>query len=137
MITKSIICTVLIVMAPLSALAAQPAASLPAAPIQAPAVNSLGQIDFQQSLTLTGTVKFVQLGPVRSRVQVLVTDPKGQVREWSLEGPTQNILAKFGNGHRAIAQWDKVTFGINPLIGAAASGEIRTLTSVNEMQVSP
>jgi len=136
MTAKPIISAILIAMAPLSTIAAQPTAAPPSPPTQNPEVNTLGVVDAERSLTLTGIVKFVQLGPVRSRVQVLVTDLRGQVHEWSLEGPTKNIIARFGNRPRAIAQWDKVTFGIHPLRGSAVSGEIRALTSVNEIQMS-
>jgi len=99
--------------------------TLPQDPEPHTQVNSLGAIDTEHVATLTGVVKFVHVGPERSRVQVLVTSPQGQAQEWSLEGPTQNIIAQFGSRRRAIAQWDTVTFDINPLTDAAASGEIR------------
>jgi hypothetical protein len=99
--------------------------------------NSLGAVDTATQLTLTGIVKFVHLGPARSRVQVLVTGSQRQVQEWSLEGPTQNVMAQLGNRRRPIAQWDQVSFSINPLIGVGAAGEIRALTSANGVNVNP
>ncbi len=95
-------------------------------------VNSLGTVDTERVLNLSGVVKFVQVGPYRSFVQVLVTLPNGQVQEWSLEGPSRQIMARLnGNRMRPVGQWDQVTFSINPLKDVAAAGEIRALTAAN------
>jgi hypothetical protein len=130
MIRASLLATALmLITAPVLAVESSGLPSPPIAP--QPLVNSLGTIDLDRVLTLNGVVKFVQLGPLRSRVQVLVTLPGGQVQEWSLEGPSRQIMHRLGSRSRPVEQWDQVTFSINPLKDAAAAGEIRALATVN------
>jgi hypothetical protein len=138
--TRSIICVLLVAsVVPVFAIAAQAPVPQPGVPDpKGLTTNSLGTVDTERSITLSGQVKFVQLGPVRTRVQVLVT-VQGQVQEWSLEGPTRQIFMTVGGQRRRpIAQWDNVTLSIHPLIERAEFGEIRALTAANGVaQIAP
>jgi len=98
--------------------------------------NSLGTIDAQRIATLNGVVKFVQLGPERSRCRWLVTTPQGKTQEWSLEGPTQNIIPSSAID-AARLPWDNVTFQSTRCKDAICIGEIRTTDPPGAFRTGP
>jgi len=131
MFSRSILFAILFAIIPFTAIvAAETPAPRLFVPPQDPATNTLGAIDTERPITLIGQVKFVQIGPARTRVQLLVPT-KGDVQEWSLEGWTRRLFITVDGKRRPVAQWDNVTMAIYLLRGKVAYGEIRAITSAN------
>jgi hypothetical protein len=71
--------------------------------------------DQTQPLTLTGTVREFQWTNPHSYVQLVVTNDRGQVEEWSLEMAAPTYLYNLGWRPSTLKAGDMVTVTIAPL----------------------
>jgi hypothetical protein len=71
--------------------------------------------DQTQPLTLTGTVREFQWTNPHSYIQLVVTNDRGQVEEWSLEMAAPTYLYNLGWRPSTLKAGDTVTVTIAPL----------------------
>ena len=101
-------------------------AAVAAALFAAPALahHSFAMFDADKTVELVGTVKEFQWTNPHSWLQVMVTDAKGETKEWSLEMGSPGGLARNGWRPKTVVSGDKVTVSIHPLKDGSAGGQL-------------
>ncbi len=84
--------------------------------------HSFSMFDRSKSVVVKGTVKSVQLINPHSWFVITGTGPEGVVRDWSIEGPSPNILIRQGWKHTDVNAGDQVTLTFNPLKDGSPGG---------------
>jgi hypothetical protein len=117
------------------AIAAAALASFPAPPVFAH--HSYTMFDMDKSVALEGTVKDVQWTNPHIWIQLVVKDAAtGKETEWSIEGPSPNMLVRAGWTRNQLKTGDKALVAFHPLKTAASvkGGSLASVT-VNGQQI--
>ena len=80
----------------------------------AAAHHSFSMFDAEKTITLSGTVKEWQWTNPHAWLILTVTDDKGEVHEWGLEGQSPQVLRGQGYTRTTMKAGDKVSVVINP-----------------------
>jgi len=84
--------------------------------------HSFAMFDRSKSMALQGTLKSVQLINPHSWFVLTAAGPDGVVKDWSIEGPSPNILLRQGWKHDDVKAGDRVTLTFNPLKDGSPGG---------------
>src|ERR1700676_1794627 len=84
--------------------------------------HSFAMFDRSKSMALQGTLKSVQLINPLSWFVLTADGPDGVVKDWSIEGPSPNILLRQGWKHDDVKAGDRVTLTFNPLKDGSPGG---------------
>ena len=91
--------------------------------VPAAAHHSFAMFDQGKTIEVQGTVKEFQMINPHSWLQVMVTDPQGQTKEWSFEMRAPAGLARAGWNPKTVAPGDKVTVTAHPLRDGTEGGQ--------------
>lgn len=83
--------------------------------LSASAHHSTAMYDYNNTKTVSGTVKLFQWTNPHMFVKVMIPDAQGTPVEWNVECGTPNINARHGWKKSDIKTGDKVTMEINPM----------------------
>jgi len=97
-------------------------------PTFAPAHHSFAMFDRERTVTITGVIREFQWTNPHSWIQVTVTDDKGKVTEWSLEGGSPGILSRNGWKRTSLKPGEKVTIELYPLKSGEPGGSFVEIT---------
>jgi hypothetical protein len=105
----------------------------------AQAHHSFAMFDRSKSVALQGTLKSVQLINPHSWFVLTAAGADGVVKDWSLEGPSPNILLRQGWKHDDMKAGDRVTLTFNPLKDGSPGGVLVSvkLPSGRELSAVP
>jgi hypothetical protein len=94
----------------------------------ASAHHSFAMFDRNQTVTINGTVKELELINPHGWLRILVPDASGAQNEWSLElgGPGQ--LARLGWTSGSVHPGDKVKVQLHPLRDGSYGGQLISVT---------
>jgi len=84
--------------------------------------HSFAMFDRSKSVALQGTLKSVQLINPHSWFVLTAAGPDGVVKDWTVEGPSPNILLRQGWKHTDVKAGDRVTLTFNPLKDGSPGG---------------
>ena len=91
--------------------------------LPAAAHHSFAMFDSTKTVELQGTVKeFLMVNP-HSWLNVMVTDAKGQAKEWAIEMRAPAGLTRAGWTPKTVAPGDKVTIVAHPLKDGTEGGQ--------------
>ena len=90
--------------------------------------HSFAMFDAEKTVEMKGTVKEFQWTNPHSWLQVMVRDPSGAEKEWSLEMGSPGGLARSGWRPKTVLPGDQVTVTIHPLKDGSAGGQLLTVT---------
>jgi hypothetical protein len=94
--------------------------------------HSFAMFDGTKKIALTGTVKKMEWSNPHVWIQLLVPDPNGgPEKEWSIEAPAINGLARVGWTSKSLQPGDKVTIYIHPLRNGEAGGALQDVVLAN------
>jgi hypothetical protein len=104
------------------------AASLLGASAGALAHHSYSMFDMKETKTLTGTVKQFDWTNPHTWLWVYVTNDKGSVEQWGIEGMSPNFLGRRGWNRNTLKAGDKITLDIHPLKNGEKGGTFLGVT---------
>lgn len=84
--------------------------------------HSFSMFDRSKVVVVQGTLKSVQLINPHSWFVITGPGPQGVVKDWSIEGPSPNILIRQGWKHTDVNAGDRVTLTFNPLKDGSPGG---------------
>lgn len=93
--------------------------------------HSAAMFDDSKRVTLSGVVREFQWSNPHCYVQLVVDQPKGPAREWSLEMGAPNYLYNLGWRPSTLKAGDKVTVKIAPLRKGGDGGLLLELTTAD------
>ena len=102
------------------------AATLAAAVAQAH--HSFAMFDHVNRVTLAGTVTQFQWTNPHVFIELDVPDADGNIKHYSIECASPNVLQRIGWKYTDVKKGDKITLLINPLRNGAAGGMLETAT---------
>jgi hypothetical protein len=94
----------------------------------ADAHHSFAMFDHVNRVTLSGTVTQFQWTNPHVFIELDVPDPKGEIKHYSIECASPNVLMRVGWKYSDVKKGDKVTLVINPLKNGDAGGMLETAT---------
>jgi hypothetical protein len=97
----------------------------------AAAHHSFAMFDRNQTQTITGTVKELQLINPHGWLRIMVPDASGAQNEWSLELGGAGQLGRFGWTQNAVHPGDKVVVQLHPLRDGSYGGQLISVTLPN------
>ena len=90
--------------------------------------HSFSMFDARRTVTLEGSVKELEWTNPHVWVQLIVTDASGKKAEWSVEGPSANILGRQGWSRQAMKPGDKAVIVVHPLKDGSNGGSLVSAT---------
>jgi hypothetical protein len=94
--------------------------------------HSFAMFDGTKKIALTGKVKKMEWSNPHVWIQLPVPDPGGgSEKEWSIEAPAINGLARVGWTSKSLQPGDKVTIYIHPLRNGEAGGALQDAVLAN------
>ena len=90
--------------------------------------HSFAMFDHVNRVTLSGTVTQFQWTNPHVFIELDVPDAKGDIKHYSIECASPNVLMRVGWKYSDVKQGDKVTLLINPLKNGDAGGMLETAT---------
>jgi hypothetical protein len=102
-------------MRPLNIVTLLLAGSMAMSPHVGVAHHSFAMFDRDKQITLEGEVKEFQWTNPHIFIQIMVKNEQGVVEEWSVEGPSPNMLYRRGWTHESFKPGDRVVLTVNPL----------------------
>jgi uncharacterized protein DUF6152 len=115
------------------ACAAALALCLPALPAQAH--HSMAMFDQTKTVVLSGTVKQFQWTNPHCYIQLMVKDPSGAQKEWSLEMGAPMYLYAKGWRPASLKPGSAISVTINPLRNGEPGGIVLTANSADGKQI--
>jgi hypothetical protein len=100
-----------------------------AAALPAIAHHSGAIYDREKDVVLEGTVKEWQWTNPHTFLQIMVTDSKGVVTEWSIEGGALTNMKRAGWERTSFSAGDKVSVLFHPLKSGAPGGTVIEATN--------
>jgi uncharacterized protein DUF6152 len=94
----------------------------------ADAHHSFAMFDHVNRITLTGTVTQFQWTNPHVFIELDVPDAQGNIRHFSIECASPNVLMRAGWKYSDVKKGDKVTLLVNPLKSGEAGGMLETAT---------
>jgi hypothetical protein len=94
----------------------------------ADAHHSFAMFDHVNRITLTGTVTQFQWTNPHVFIELDVPDARGNIRHFSIECASPNVLMRAGWKYSDVKKGDKVTLLVNPLKSGEAGGMLETAT---------
>jgi len=99
-----------------------------AASVPASAHHSFSMFDQNKKITIKGTVKEFQWTNPHVWVELTVKPAKGPQQEWSLEGPSVNVLVRAGWKAKTLKAGDMIAVDIRPRRDGSTGGSLMTVT---------
>jgi len=84
--------------------------------------HSFAMFDRSKSVVLDGTLKSVQMTNPHAWIVLTVVGPDGVVKDWSIEGPSPNMLIRLGWKRTDFVAGDRVALTANPTKDGSAGG---------------
>jgi hypothetical protein len=109
-----------------AAIAVAPLAAVPAS-----AHHSFAMFDRGKTDSVAGTVKSFELINPHGWLQLMVADPQGKEREWSLETGGPGQMARAGWQLNSLNPGDKLTAQIHPLKDGSYGGQLVSVKLAN------
>jgi hypothetical protein len=104
---------------------------------QALAHHSFAMFDRNKEVTVKGTVKQFNYTNPHSWLDILVTDEKGQVKEWSFEMEGPSTLMRAGIKPGSLKPGDKITVKAWPLRDGRPAGAALSITKEDGTVLDP
>lgn len=98
--------------------------------------HSFAMFDRSRQVALQGTLKSVQLINPHSWFVLTVAGSDGVAKDWSVEGPSPNILLRQGWKHDDMKAGDRVTLTFNPLKDGSPGGVLVSVRFPNGRELS-
>jgi hypothetical protein len=93
--------------------------------------HSAAMFDDSKRMTLSGTVREFQWGNPHCYIQLMIEQPKGPAREWSLEMGAPNYLYTLGWRPLTLKAGEKISVKIAPLRKGGAGGLVLEVTKAD------
>lgn len=93
--------------------------------------HSTAAYDLARSETIEGVVKSFQWANPHNYIQVIVTDSKGDAREWAVEAGTPVTASRMGWRKDSVKPGDHVTMVIAPMRDGTPAGTLKTVKLPN------
>lgn len=93
--------------------------------------HSFAMFDRDQTQTITGTVKQLELINPHGWLRVMVSDSSGAQNEWSLELGGAGQLQRFGWTQNTVHPGDRVVVQLHPLRDGSYGGQLISVTLPN------
>lgn len=90
--------------------------------------HSYSAFEMQKEITITGTVKKMDWTNPHTWLWVDVTNDKGGVDTWGIEGMSPNYLARRGWTKNTLKFGDKITVVVHPLKDGSHGGSFQSAT---------
>ena len=90
--------------------------------------HSFTMFDMSKQITLVGTVTDFQWTNPHAYIELDVADAGGQVKHYSIECASPNVLTRVGWKFNDLKSGDKVTLLVNPLKNGKAGGMLERAT---------
>jgi hypothetical protein len=97
----------------------------------AQAHHSFAMFDPVKEVVISGTVTQFQWTNPHTWIEMDVSDDKGQVKHWSIEGGSVLGLSRQGWNHNIIKPGDKITLVAHPLKDGSPGGSLMGVTLAN------
>jgi len=98
--------------------------------------HSFAMFDRSKSVALQGTLKSVQLVNPHCWFVLTAAGPDGVVKDWTVEGPSPNILLRQGWKHDDVKAGERVTLTFNPLKDGSPGGVLVSVRFPNGRELS-
>lgn len=86
--------------------------------------HSFAMFDFSKDITLAGEIKEFKWANPHIHIYLNVTDNKGEVQVWEIEGATPNSLRPQGWSKDTIQAGEKISLVVHPLKNGSAGGSL-------------
>jgi hypothetical protein len=93
--------------------------------------HSFAMFDHEQTRTITGTVKQLELINPHGWLRLMVADPKGTLNEWSLEMGGLRQTERVGWTRTAVHPGDRIVAQLHPLKDGSYGGQLVSVTLAN------
>ena len=93
--------------------------------------HSFAMFDQHKTTVVSGTVREFQWTNPHVWIQLLVPNPAGGTKEWSIECTSVNFMVRRGWHHDTLKPGDKVTLSIRPLRDGEPGGSFLAVATLN------